>query len=109
MINLQEEDGMKIFPNNWELIISKSHIPFWTSDDPLVQQLVTTNQRFKDPYVKNYFPITPKFLMHSEHLSSRFFRPFKTDVSDIDKITILNRLTYKNAYGFVISNSEDIF
>lgn len=109
MLQLWDEESKRLFKNNWELIINKTAIPFLTSDDPLLEQHVTTDTRFKEPYVKNYFPITPKMLMHSEPLSSQYFRPNKTEVSDINTVTNLNRLTFNNAYRFVISNSEDVF
>lgn len=109
MIDLQEDEAKIIFPNNWELIINNTQIPFWTSDDPLVQQLVTTDKRFKESYVKNYFPITPKMLMHSEPLLSRYVKLLKIYIADENIITNLNRLTFNNAYRFLISNDKIIF
>lgn len=103
IIETYEEELMILCKNNWELIINKTQIPFWTSDDPIVQQLVNNDKRFPEPYVKNYFPITPKLLMHSEPLISNGARLFRTETKDEKIISNMNRLTFKNAYRFVFS------
>lgn len=108
MIDLQEEEGKRFFRNNWVLIINNTSIPFWTSDDPLVQQLVTTDKRFKGSYVKNYFPMTPRILMLSEPLLSENVKLIRVEISDEDVVTNLNRLIFNNAYRFVISNDKSL-
>ena len=106
MVDLHEEEGKRLFRNNWVLIINNTSIPFWTSDDPLVQQLVTADKRFKGSYLRNYCPITPKMLMFSEPLLSGNVKLMKISISDESIVTSLNKLTFNNAYRFVISNAE---
>lgn len=82
MIELYPEEMEIVFKNNWELIINNTQIPFLTSDDPLIQQLVKNDKRFVDPYIKNYFPITPKLLMVSEPLLSQGVYITKESISE---------------------------
>lgn len=110
MIETTKEELKMLCENNWELIINKTKIPFWTSDDPLIRQLVYNDKRFGEPYVKNYFPLTPRMLMHSEPLIlSNNIRLYKTEITSENVIKNLNRLTLKNAHRFVISRSDNFF
>jgi len=107
IIETQKEELKRLCKNNWMLILNKTKIPFWTSDDPLIQQLVNNDKRFNEPYVLNYFPLTPNILMLSQPLFSRNIRFFKTEVTDENIINHCNRLTVKNANRFVISKIND--
>lgn len=110
MIETLEEELRILCKNNWELIINKTKIPFWTSDDPLIRQLVYNDKRFSEPYIKNYFPLTPRMLMHSEPLIfSKNIKLYKTEITSEKVIKNLNRLTLKNAHRFVISRNNDFF
>lgn len=106
MIELYTEDMNNVFKNNWELIINNSQVPFFTSDDPLIQQLVKNAKRFRNSYVKNYFPITPKLLIVSEPLTSQGVYITKESISDKNTITKFNQLTFNNAFRFIILNNN---
>jgi len=109
-IETTKEELKMLCKNNWELIINKTKIPFFASDDPLIRQLVYNDKRFGKPYVKNYFPLTPRMLMHSEPLvSSNNIRLYKIEIASENVIKNLNRLTLKNSLRFVISRNNDFF
>lgn len=106
MVETSKDELEKLCKNDWELVINKSKIPLWTSDDPLVQQFVNNDKRFDEPYVKNYFPLTPELLIHSQPLVCSNIRLSKIGIADEKVIGNLNRLTLKNAHRFVISRND---
>jgi hypothetical protein len=107
IVNMLEEELKLLCKNNWELIVNQTNMPFWTSDDPLVQQLVRNDKRFSGPYIKNYFPLTPEILVHSEPIIGNGVRVFKTIVTSECVISNINRLILKNARRFVISREDN--
>ncbi len=106
MIDTYEAESRLILKNDWQLIINKTKIPFLTSDDPLLQQLVKNDKRFNEPYVKNYFPLTPSLLVHSQPLIGNYVSVTKITMTDENVINNLNRLTWNNAQRFVISKED---
>lgn len=107
MIKTYKEELNMLCRNNWELIINKTRIPFWTSDDPLIQQFVTNDERFHNPYIKYYFPLTPKILMHSEPLFCTNIKLLKREITNEEVVNNLNLLTFNNAHRFVISKRDN--
>jgi hypothetical protein len=107
MVDMFEEEARILCKNNWELIVNQTKMPFWTSDDPLIQQLVGNDKRFNEHYIKNYFPLTPRILIHSEPMIGNGVRVFKTIITSEWVISNLNRLTLKNARRFVISRDDN--
>ena len=104
MVDLLEEETRQLFENNWVLLVNQTKTPFWTSDDPLVQQLISNDVRFKEPYVKYYFPLSPHLLIFSEPLTGNYLRLYKAVTADEDAVNNTNhRLTLRNAHRFVIS------
>lgn len=106
MIGTYEDEMRLILKNDWQLIINKTNVPFWTSDDPLLQQIVKNDTRFNEPYVKNYFPLTPSLLVHSQPLIGNYVSVTRATITDEDVVCNVNRLTWNNAQRFVISKGD---
>lgn len=107
MVDLFEEEARQLFKNNWVLVVNQTTITFWTSDDPLIQQLVSNDKRFSEPYVKYYFPLTPRILVFSEPFIGNYVRLYKVITTSEAAINNTNRLTLKNAHRFVISKENN--
>jgi hypothetical protein len=106
MVDTFEPEIESLCRNNWGLLVNQTKIPFWTSDDPLVQQLVRNDERFGEPYVKNYFPLNPSMLVHSEPVIGNDVEVLRAAVTSELVINNINRLTLKNAHRFVISRDN---
>ena len=106
MVDLREEEMKQLLKNNWILVVNQTKIPFLTSDDPLIQQLISRDKRFSEPYVKYYFPLTPQILIFSEPLIGNNVRCQKVVTTDENIVKSANCLTYKNALRFVISKDN---
>jgi hypothetical protein len=106
MIGTYQDELKLILKNDWQLVINKTKVPFWTSDDPLLQQLVKNDKRFNEPYVKNYFPLTPSLLVHSQPLIGNYVSVTKITMTDENVVNNLNCLTWNNAQRFVISKED---
>ena len=105
MVDHNEEETKQLFKNNWVLVVNKTKKPFWTSDDPTVQQLIQTDKRFSQPYMKFNFVLSPSILIFSEPLIGTNVRLFKSEITDESMVNGTNyRLTFRNAYRFVVSN-----
>jgi hypothetical protein len=108
MIETYEDEMRLILKNDWQLIINKTNVPFLTSDDPLLQQLVKNDPLFKEPYLKNYFALTPTLLVHSKPLVGNYVNLTRATVTDEDLVHNVNRLTWNNAQRFVISKENKV-
>lgn len=104
---LYEEESKQLFKNDWQLVVNKTKVPFWTSDDPLRQGIVKNDTRFKEPYIKNYFPLTPSLLVHSQPLIGDYVSVTKAFVKDENAVNFVNRLAWDNAQRFVISKENN--
>jgi len=107
MVNLRKTEIEQLFKNNWILVVNQTKIPFWTSDDPLIQQLISRDKRFGEPYVKYYFPLTPQILIFSEPLIANDVRCHKIATTNEDVVKRTNCLTLENALRFVISRENN--
>jgi len=64
-------------------------------------------KRSNHPYIKYYFPLTPRLLIFSEPLIGNEVRLFKTEVKDEKMISNTNyRLIFRNAFRFVVSSEN---
>jgi len=106
MVGTFQDELTLILKNDWQLVINKTKVPFWASDDPLLQQLVQNDKRFNEPYVKNYFPLTTSLLVHSQPLISNYVNVTNIATTDESMVNNLNRLTWNNAQRFVISKED---
>ncbi len=105
MVDFYEEETKQLLKNNWVLVVNKTKTPFWTSDDPIVQQFIRSDKRFSQPYMKFNFVLTPRILIFSEPLIGNNIRLFKTEITDESMVNDTNyRLTFRNAYRFVVSS-----
>jgi hypothetical protein len=106
IIDTHKEEIALMLKNDWQLIINKTNIPFLTSDDPLLQQFVKNDPSFEEPYVKNYFVLTPTLLVHSQPLIGNYVNLTRATVTEEDLVRNVNRLTWNNAQRFVISKED---
>jgi hypothetical protein len=105
MVDFHEEETKQLFKNNWVLVVNKTKTPFWTSDDPIVQQFIRNDKRFSQPYMKFNFILTPCILIFSEPLIGNNIQLFKTEITDENMVNGTNyRLTFRNAWRFVVSS-----
>ena len=108
MIDLLEEETRMLFKNSWVMVVNQTKNPFWTSDDPLIQQYIGSDKRFSEPYVKYYFPLTPRLLIFSEPLIGNVVKLYKMITTNEVLVNNTNyRLTLKNALRFVISKEDN--
>ena len=106
IVETYKEEIAVMLKNDWQLVVNKTKIPFWTSDDPLRQSIVRNDKRFKGPYIKNYFPLTSSLVVHSQPLIGDWVSVSKAFVTDESAVSFVNRLTWDNAQRYVISKEE---
>jgi hypothetical protein len=96
----------------WTLLLNKTDMPFWTSDNPIAFDNIINPSKF-DSYglfskgINVHFPLSPELSLCFSNPSTSFFFPDKLELKDVNNIIYQNKLQIKSSYRTIISNKND--